>query len=477
MKIQIVLLFLLLSVFGYVNAQTQCNCNDALQKIILKIESEYPGFDIKTKDKLLYNSVKESSTKLALENKNPSECLDILKAYTEFFKDRHIWVLPNEYLSQQNTTSKTAETKISKPANIDLKRFKKDILTKPNQFEGIWKDDNYEIGVKKVNQNEYIGFIIKADPKYWKPNEIKFRLFADGTCEYYMQDRSVQKGKYKIYDASILFFDALKSSFTKQLPAATLNQEEIKDKINEINGFYVKKLTPRTTLIKLPNFSEVFLEAIEAMLEKNKKLIENSEFLIIDVRDNSGGTDNAYSSILPYISTNPIRSVGVEYLSSESFIRNSQKYLQGLEKDSIKNKDRIDDLRKRIVLLKENLGKYVNFSDKKVNIENINYAPKSPSQIVVLANNRTASAAENFLLRTKQSKKVKIMGIPSSGVLDYANAMFFEYGCDNYKLVMPTYRSFRLPDYPIDNIGVQPDIYLDTSISDWVKYAVDYLEN
>ncbi|RBI93879.1 hypothetical protein DSC47_00365 [Elizabethkingia miricola] len=292
-----------------------------------------------------------------------------------------------------------------------------------------------------------------------------------------MQDRSVQKGKYKIYDASILFFDALKSSFTKQLPAATLNQEEIKDKINEINGFYVKKLTPRTTLIKLPNFSEVFLEAIEAMLEKNKKLIENSEFLIIDVRDNSGGTDNAYSSILPYISTNPIRSVGVEYLSSENFIRNSQKYLQGLEKDSIKNKDRIDDLRKRIVLLKENLGKYVNFSDKKVNIENINYAPKSPSQIVVLANNRTASAAENFLLRTKQSKKVKIMGIPSSGVLDYANAMFFEYGCDNYKLLMPTYRSFRLPDYPIDNIGVQPDTYLDTSVSDWVKYAVDYLEN
>ncbi|MDX8570449.1 S41 family peptidase [Elizabethkingia sp. HX QKY] len=477
MKIQIVLLFLLLSVFGYVNAQTQCNCNDALQKIILKIESEYPGFDIKTKDKLLYNSVKESTTKLALENKKPSECLDILKAYTGFFKDRHIWVLPNEYLSQQNTISKNTETKTSKPANIDLKRFKKDIVTKPNQFEGIWKDDNYEIGVKKVNQNEYIGFIIKADPKYWKPNEIKFRLFADGTYEYYTQDRSVQKGKYKIYDSSILFFDASRFSFTKQLPAATLNQEEIKDKINDINGFYVKKLTPRTTLIKLQSFSYIFLDVIKTMLEKNKKLIEISEFLIIDVRDNGGGTDNAYSAILPYISTNPIRSVGAEYLSSENFIRNSQKYLQGLEKDSIKNKDEINDLRKRIVLLKENLGKYVNFSDKKVNIENINNAPKSPSQIVVLANNHTGSAAENFLLRAKQSKKVKIMGIPSSGVLDYANAMFFEYGCDNYKLLMPTYRSFRLPDYPIDNIGVQPDTYLDTSVSDWVKYAVDYMEN
>ena len=476
MRIQIVLLFLLSSVFGCLQAQTQCNCNDALQKIILKIESEYPGFDIKTKDKLLYNSVKESSTKLALENKNPSACLDILKAYTGFFKDRHIWVLPNDYVTQQSTNSKITETKNSKPANIDLEKFKRDIVRKPNEVEGIWKDDNYEIGVKKINQNEYMGFIIKADPKYWKPNDVKFRLFADGSYEYYMQDRSVQKGKYKIYDTSILFFDVIKSSFIKQLPSATLSQEEIKDKINEINGFYVKRITPSTTLIKLQYFSYMFLDAIEAMLEKNKKLIENSEFLIIDVRDNGGGTDNAYNSILPYISTNPIRHVGVEYLSSDDFIRNSQKYVQGLEKDSIKNKESIDENRKRITILKENLGKYVNFNDKKVNVETINYASKSPSQIIVLANNHTASAAENFLLRAKQSKKVKIMGIPSSGVLDYANAMFFEYGCDNYRLLMPTYRSFRLPDYPIDNIGVQPDIYLDESISDWVKFAVDYLE-
>ncbi|MCL1668345.1 S41 family peptidase [Elizabethkingia ursingii] len=477
MKIQIILLFLLSSIFGYVNAQTQCGCNDALQKIILKIESEYPGFDIKTKDKLLYNSVKESSTKLALENKNPSACLDILKGYAGFFKDRHIWVLPNEYVSQQNINSKTTEAKNLKLVNVDLKRFKKDVVTKPNEFEGIWKDDNYEIGVKRINQNEYIGFIIKADPKYWKPNEIKFRLFSDGTYEYYTQDRSVQKGKYKIYDASILFFDTTRSSFTKQLPAATLNEEEIKDKINDINGFYVKKLTPKTTIIKLQNFSYIFLDTIEAMLEKNKKLIENSEFLIIDVRDNGGGTDNAFRSIMPYISTNPIRHVGVEYLSSESFIRNSQKYLQEIEKDSIKNRENIDDLRKRIAILKKNLGKYVNFKDERVSVETINYAPKSPSQIVVLTNNHTGSAAENFLLRAKQSKKVKIMGIPSSGVLDYANAMFFEYGCDNYKLLMPTYRSFRLPDYPIDNIGIQPDIYLDKGVSDWVKFAIEYLES
>jgi hypothetical protein len=34
----------------------------------------------------------------------------------------------------------------------------------------------------------------------------------------------------------------------------------------------------------------------------------------------------------------------------------------------------------------------------------------------------------------------------------------------------------RLPDYPIDNIGIQPDIYLDETVKDWVSYALDYLE-
>lgn len=477
MKIKFLLLFILSSYFGYINAQTQCSCNDALQKIILKIESEYPGFDIKTKDNLLYNGVKENASKQALENKNPSECLEILKTYTGFFKDRHIWVLPNEFASQQITNTGSLSKPISKLANIDLKKFKKDIVIKSNEYEGIWKDDGYEIGIKKVSEKEYIGFIIKADPKFWKPNEIKFRLFADGNYEYYMQDHSVQKGTYKIYDGGFLYFNVIGSAFTRQMPSATLKPDEIEDKINEINGFYVKKISAKTTYIKLSNFSYIFVESIEKLIAKNKSLLENSEFLIVDVRNNGGGTDVAYRSISPYITTGSYRHVGAEYLASKDFIRNSEKYLEGITKDSLNKKKEIADIKNRIALLKANIGKYVNFDNTKVSIENIEPASKSPSQIVVLANNHTASAAENFLLISKQSKKTKVMGIPSSGVLDYANAMFFEYGCDNYKLLMPTYRSFRLPDYPIDNIGVQPDIYLDESVEDWVKFATDYLEN
>jgi len=52
------------------------------------------------------------------------------------------------------------------------------------------------------------------------------------------------------------------------------------------------------------------------------------------------------------------------------------------------------------------------------------------------------------------------------GVLDYASQRYFEFGCANYQFLLPTWRVSRLPDYPIDNIGVQPDIYLDESVED-----------
>ena len=118
----------------------------------------------------------------------------------------------------------------------------------------------------------------------------------------------------------------------------------------------------------------------------------------------------------------------------------------------------------------------MNLDADRIIIDTIKLAYKSPRQIAVLTNGAVGSAAENLTLYAKQSKKVKILGRPTEGVLDYADARFFEFGCGNYQLLLPTYRSLRLPDFPIDNIGIQPDIYIDRSVKDWIKFAVDYLE-
>lgn len=464
--------FLLFLFTNPVFAQQQnCDCSQALESLIIKVEKEYPGFAEKTKDTLLYNNLKANLKKEA-ETVNNENCLSTLQKYVTYFKDRHIWLLSNQ---QSQTAIKELNPK-SEIFKIDIKKFKKNILKSTDEFEGIWKNDAYEIGVKRIKPNECVGFIISADPKYWQPNEIKFKLFDNGTYEYKMQDHSVQKGSFTMDSKGLLYFKEILTELVKQTPNATLSAEEVNNRVNELKGFYCKRLTNKTAILKLSNFSYPFVETIENLLEKHKDVLQNSENLIIDLRGNGGGTTDAFQKLLPYIVTNPIRHVGVEHLSTPAFINNLKRYTASL-KDK-KYKEEIAENERCIELLETNLGKFVNFSDDVVETDTIIQEGNSPKQVIFLADNKVGSSAEALLYIAKQSKKVKIIGIPTSGVLDYANAYFFDdFACANYRLLMPTYRSFRLPYYPIDNIGIQPDIYMDRTVENWEKFAVEYLEH
>lgn len=461
-------LFVVSSAFS----QQNCPCEKALENLITKIESDYPGFEEKTKDSLIYNSLKIQLTVESKNSDNP-QCIEVLKKYTTFFKDKHIWILPNE----QEIQTKKAENKKPEKLNVDISKFKKRIENSTDKLEGIWKDESYTVGIKKTGQNQYTGFIIESDNPNWKPKEIKFQLNRKSDISYYLSDYSLFKDTFKLYEDCLLYINNLKIPFLKQNMDRRLDSVEINNKINELDGFYFEKLTPKTSMIRLSNFSYPFVERIEKLINKSKSAIENSENLIIDIRNNGGGTDNAYLRLLPFIVTNPIRNIGVERLATQGLIDGVTTYKKGLiQKDPKQNISEIKELDSLTDIYKSKIGEFINLNGETVNIDSIEIASKSPRQIIMLSNNGTGSAAENFLLKAKQSKKVKVLGTPTSGVLDYASAYFFKFGCDNYKLLLPTYRSLRLPAYPIDNIGIQPDIYLDETVEDWVKYAIEYLE-
>ncbi|WP_333865642.1 S41 family peptidase [Sphingobacterium sp.] len=234
-----------------------------------------------------------------------------------------------------------------------------------------------------------------------------------------------------------------------------------------------KSISPDIFYIKISSFAYENIAPFKELIEKNSEKIENSKALIIDVRNNGGGTDDVYQPLLPYILTNPIRIMSVEFFATHTLVNGLRDYaIKNIKQDSTNEVKRIDDdLRE----YRENIGKFVLYGDKKVMIDSIAINPKSPKQVIILANRNVASSAENFLFSSRQSKKVKIMGTPSMGALDYGSIREFKFGCDNYQLLLPTYRSARLPQYPIDNIGIQPDIYLDESITDWMDFAVRYI--
>jgi hypothetical protein len=441
---------------SYINAQDNCNCEQALKQLIQKVETEYPGFNDKTKDKLVYNNYKETLLTKARNIQNP-DCIELLRSYKEFFKDGHIAIYPVE--PEPNIK------KEDKKVVITQDEFQKLILETTDPMEGIWRSGTYKVGIVKLN-NMYQGFIIEADTAFWKANEIKFSLFENGKANYYLRDHSLSEESYELVDGWILYFNY--SKYIKELPKPNLSESEIKSRINEIEGCYYKKLSEKTALLCLSSFEHNYVDRIEKLLADNKKGIESSENLIIDVRNNLGGTYDAYDELLPYILTNNVRGLGMEFMVTQTLIDQIQDWYDDEEG---KNK-----AKEWISIFKGNMGKFVNTDSTDFYITEIKLAELSPKQVVILVNRRTASSGEAFVFDAKQSKKVKVLGTPTYGALDYGTASFFNFGCKNYKLMMPTWRSMRLPEYPIDNIGIQPDIYLDKSVKDWVQFAVDYLE-
>mgnify|MGYP003531211872 FL=1 len=458
-----IILFIVLFVSNSVFAQQQdCSCNQAFEKLIVKIETEYPGFEYKTKDLVAYNDFKENLAKQVVQATKEG-CPTLLKKYANYFKDPHMWVSSSILSSiSESTTSRNSIV-------VDIVDFKQKIESSKDKYEGIWSYESYTFGLKKTGENEYTGFVIEAKSPLWKPKDIKFKLFSNGTFEYALLDRTLQTGNYQFHNEGILFLDGVNIPLLKQSPKPTASAQQIKEKLQELQGFYFKKINTKTAIVKFPSFEYHHLKTIDSLIENNKNLLEESQNLIIDLRGNPGGTTDAYQKLLPYISGKNIHHLGAEFLATQTYINNLQAYKKTLNKDS--PSEGIDN---QIKKLEENLGKFVNFASEKP--ETIPLASKSPKNVIVLADKGTGSSAEYFLIIAKQSKKVKIIGTPSYGALDYGNAYTIDFGCKDYQLFMPTYRALRLPDFPIDNIGVQPDLFIDKSVKDWISFAVDYLE-
>ncbi|MEI6886360.1 MAG: hypothetical protein WCO02_17860, partial [Bacteroidota bacterium] len=89
------------------------------------------------------------------------------------------------------------------------------------------------------------------------------------------------------------------------------------------------------------------------------------------------------------------------------------------------------------------------------------------------------------LLDAKPSSKVTLFGNQNTaGVLDYSNAVEVDLPSGKYYMRYPMTRSRRLPDNPIDNVGISPDVMIPYPATEqlldkqdiWVEFVKDWLE-
>src|SRR5699024_2036151 len=220
----------------------------------------------------------------------------------------------------------------------------------------------------------------------------------------------------------------------------------------------VKQLDSQTVMLKITDFAEE--KPMVDLLKKGKRLIENAENLIIDVRINNGGNDEFYFPLLKYIFDEQLEFKDLfsedEAMYTNYTKRNCDLWIETLEEylEQELEEETINSLRNEI----EEDQKYYDTGFREVP-EETSYKIEGqvkPENVYIMTDYYCGSSGETFVSNAKKSKKVTIVGRPTMGIMDYFNVVSVDYG--NFEF-----------DYSISKMhensftygrGVQPDYYI-----------------
>ncbi len=239
-----------------------------------------------------------------------------------------------------------------------------------------------------------------------------------------------------------------------------------------------KMIDSSTILFRIPNFAWESKPIIDSLIRTNFEIITSTPILIIDLRGNGGGIDYSYLELLPLIYTHSYEAKGISWRASEG---NINFFEEALEAGTIR-KGQEEETKELINALKSNQNTFVTVDQSDTIIRDTIY--KYPLKVGIIVNDFCASSCEQFVLSAKNSNKTTIFGTNTLGVLDYSNTVPVDMPLENFQIRYPMTRSNRLPDYPIDNIGIAPDVRitlpdnlnLKSEVDDWVLFVRDYLE-
>jgi hypothetical protein len=455
----IVLVFTLFAI--HKNYAQTCSCESNFQWVKKTFEANDAGFQyiINKKGKDAYEVHNRLYLNKIKNLPNNRACADAINSWIRFFRNGHIGI---NYIKEDQAKPNIKLEKFG-PSNKDFIQYL-DQKNDSADLEGIWVIDGYRVGIKKRGA-DYVGFILESENKAWEVNEIK-TVFNDKDGIYYKGNKAEEKIT-SIQRIGNTFLKLGGFTLRKVYPTTKEGEKIAKgyQQLNAKNPFF-EKLNETTAYLRIPLFEITEKPLIDSVIAKNRDIILSTENLIIDVRNNPGGSDVSYEQIIPFLYTNPIRTVGVAFLSTKL---NNQRMLD-LSNNMDFDEGSRKTFRKYYDTLNRSIGQFVNLSEEKVDIEKMDKILPYPKNIGIIIHEQNGSTTEQFLLLAKQSKKVKLFGKTTHGMLDISNVNIINSPCNDFELYYGLSKSFRIPDFAVDDIGLQPDYFLDSTIPeyDWV---------
>lgn len=214
--------------------------------------------------------------------------------------------------------------------------------------------------------------------------------------------------------------------------------------------YYYKQINNEVSYIYLADFDNE--PAIVKMYNQNKEKMDNSRYLIIDVRGNSGGSDSAFFPLIRYclpegvackdvkLKSNKFSECGMEINFSEKNCAIRKQSIEEYVSQDIPEESKAM-LNNMIEELDRNCGKgfiTVSEDDGGDSIDLPYTGDTKIERVFVITDEDCGSSGDNCVLVLGAFPKVTVVGRPTMGIMDYSNVAFENYG--DFRLMYPTSR-------------------------------------
>lgn len=260
-----------------------------------------------------------------------------------------------------------------------------------------------------------------------------------------------------------------------------INDEDYSDKAI-IDRFF--KLENNVGYIQLVDMvdkeeSPIFFEYLNNFMAKTKQ----SDALIIDVRDNGGGTRHLIQELAGYI-VHPDSIYVVNATKQRGILPLNEELKDELHSRSLFSRDELDNREQRAVdkfmtsfkpmydLSNEKFSEYHYYILNGQKITKNKYHYNKP--IYILANERSFSAASILVSVFKGLPNIKIVGVNTDG--SSGNSQRFELPNSELRGKISTMVSFQKDGQILDGIGTEPDIVIERNL-DQIFWKEDYQLN
>lgn len=449
--------------------------------VVDKITQNYAGWDTKvTPDKKAELAALTERLRKQATTASEAELAKILSEWVAFFKDGHTRVFalapaPAPGANPAASTDVPAAALDEKVVRARLSALGK----QRDPLEGIWRigDGRYRVGILRdaPKGDHFTAVVLTTTVDTWRPGQIKGQIVrgADGALAttYFLANHSKQETTATLVAGGAAIAVAGWGQWLREVPAVP--DPELVARQFPSDALFLKPLSARTWWLRIPDFDESRAKPLAELLAKHKADLHHADNLVIDLRDNGGGSDFVYAPLKPLLYTRPVYTINVEVRVSPDNIALRKAVADTIRAEAPGTAAELDEQVKQMAAER---GRYMRSGPLSFFIDRQAAPLPYPRRIAVLVDG-AMSTGEQLLLEARQSHKVTLFGQRNSaGILDFANVVGMDTPSKRFRVNWASTRSLRLPDDPVDPDGIAPDIRIPATEADPVRYAQRWLE-